>query len=182
MPAEDDLRLAWQADGEGRHGRRDVLLTLAAVSGALEGATWARAVRDRLVAHRPDHPFAGYPTLEEALDDPGVVAALARLRGTFPPARVRRLLDRADAVRGPYTGRRPATRSILDDLLGASTPTEAGRVPAAVGLADLPPSGSGFEIPTTADPLLVFYLSVLLAIATLLACVLREPGQGAKAA
>ncbi|MBX6316062.1 MAG: hypothetical protein IRY99_24590, partial [Isosphaeraceae bacterium] len=120
--AEDDLRLAWQAARDGHKGRRDILLTLAAAAGGTACAPWARRARDWLVAARPDHPFARTPTLEQARGDPRVVALLIRLRKIYPPPRVRWLLLRSAASRGPYTGRSIALSAILDDLFGAPPP------------------------------------------------------------
>ena len=120
MSAEDDLRLAWLAHREGRAGRRDALLTLAAATAEGQGSAWVGAVRDYLVAAHPGHLFAGFYHVDEALADRRVVAGLGRLRQSFPPARVRSLLRRADVSRGPFTGRRFPVAIALDELLAPS--------------------------------------------------------------
>src|SRR5690348_7864251 len=96
MSAFDDLRLAWLAEREGRHGRRDALLTLAVASAGPAEAGWAEPIRLRLIAARPDHPFSAFATREAALADPAVAGGLRQLRMLYPPGRVRRLLARAD--------------------------------------------------------------------------------------
>ncbi len=119
--AEAYLRLAWQADRDGRPSLRDALLTLAAEGGVRLGAPWAVRCRRALVAARSGRLFAAAPTLEAALADPRVGQRLARLGRAFPPARVRRLLFAAAVRRGPYTGRVDPLATLLDDLLGAAT-------------------------------------------------------------
>src|SRR5262245_61913475 len=161
MSAEDHLRLAWQVAREGRPESRDALLTLAVAEAAAAGLPWAGRVRDRLVADRPHHPFAAGPTLDRALADPRVAAALARPRRTFPPARVRWLAERADAGRGPYTGRAASIEAILDDLLAPPPPPRRRRATplgaASVAAAEHGPrpargrAGPTFDVPATAD-------------------------------
>ena len=126
MAAEQDLRLAWWAQRVGRSGTRDVLLTLAAAASVPDDA-WASRCRLRLIATRPDHWFAPYPTLSLALDDSGVVAAMSRLRASFPPARVDNLLLRYEALAGPHLGRLVPMSVVLDDLIGPGILVATGR-------------------------------------------------------
>src|SRR5580704_1710960 len=100
MSAEVALRLAWQSHREGRIGRRDALLTLAVVEGS---ESWIEPIRAFLVASRPDHLFASFPTRELALKDRRVQEALKRLRMSFPLARIRSLVARSEVARGPFT-------------------------------------------------------------------------------
>ena len=116
--AEAYLRLAWQADRDGRPSMRDALLTLAAAAGHRLGSPWVGRCRRALIAARSAHLFAAFPTVEAALADPRVGQRLARLGRTFPPARVRHLLLASAARRGPYTGRVDSLRVVLDDLFG----------------------------------------------------------------
>ncbi|HWE39133.1 MAG TPA: hypothetical protein VG406_21470, partial [Isosphaeraceae bacterium] len=120
MAAVDDLRLAWYEDRDGHAGRRDTLLTLAVAACDPAETPWAARCRDRLVSARPDHFLAPFATIDDALADPGVMAALVRLRAKYPPARVRMLLLRAAAARGPFTGRVEPLSIVLDDLLGTT--------------------------------------------------------------
>ena len=154
MAAEEVLRLAWLSDRDGRSGMRDALLTLAIADSGTEDAVTAERARRSLIARRPNHWFSSYATLGQALADPRIRLALARLRTAFPAARVQRLLFRGEVQRGPYTGRRPALSLLLEDLLGPS-PRGAGRPPLPCADAD-------------ARSFVEFYLSVLLALAILL--------------
>lgn len=117
MAWDDELRLAWHADHAGRRGLRDSLLTLASTEAA-PGEAWAVRVRDRLVADRPDHWLASFPTIALALADPRVASARGRLRTLHPPARIDRHLVRYEVAAGPYPGRRAPLSVILDDLIG----------------------------------------------------------------
>ncbi len=65
---DDLLRLAWQAEWDGKPGLRDALLTLAVVDGGTENAVLAERCRRLLVARRPDHWFAVTPTLGQAIE------------------------------------------------------------------------------------------------------------------
>jgi hypothetical protein len=166
MAAEDVWRLAWQADRDGRPGMRDALLTLAVAESGPDVAVAAERCRRKLIAGRPDHWFAPFPTLGQALANDRVARALDRLRATFPEARVRRLLMRGDVRRGPYRAGRPSLSLILDDLLGP-----------------LPGASQGPAIPEDdRDGLVNFYLRVLLAIAILLATVVSPSAKDSKAA
>jgi hypothetical protein len=165
MAAEDVLRLAWQADRDGRPGMRDALLTLAVAESGPDDAVAAERCRRKLIAGRPDHWFAPFPTLGQALADDRVARALDRLRTTFPEARVRWLLMRGDVRRGPYRRHPPLSR-VLDDLLGPGP-----------GVSSVPPRSD----PDHAD-LIHFYLNVLLAIAVLLAAVVSPAATDTKAA
>ncbi len=162
MTAEDDLKLAWIAHREGRRGRRDVLLTLAVAEGALVGAEWAGPLSRWLIRTRPDHPFARLGSLNRALADRRVIQGIGRMRTTYPPAKVRLLLRRAEAARGPFTGKPLLTPLVLDDLLGSRPIPRKKTVPIAA-----PPT-------VQREPLLAYYMTVLVAIATLCAMVLRE--------
>ncbi len=116
MAIEDLLRLAWRADGDGKPGLRDALLTLAVVDSGTENAVLAERCRRLLIARRPEHWFATSPTLGQALAHTKVANAVERLRLTFPPVRVERLLVRYSVLSGPYTGRTASLAQVLDDL------------------------------------------------------------------
>lgn len=175
MSANDDLRLAWQAHRDGRIAMRDALLTLAVARGEPEGAPWVMPVRDFLVSSRRDHYFSRFAYLDEALADRRVVAALARLRESFPPARIRSLVLRSEALRGPYTGRRVPVTVLLEDLLDPTRPRRRESI-------RLEPSSGPDQIaaiaeattPAPDEPILRFYLQVLLGVATLCAVVLDD--------
>ena len=154
--AESYLRLAWQADRDGRPSMRDALLTLAAVAGHRLRAPWVGRCRAALIAARSAHLFASFPTLEAALADPRVGDRLARIGRTIPPARVRHLLLASAVRRGPYTGRAEPLRPILDDLFG---PADGG-----------------------ADDLAGAYLRVLLEMAILLDGEIRRTRRDTRAA
>src|SRR5437868_14684628 len=112
MAIDDFMRLAWQADRDGRPGVRDVLLTLAVAKTGPEDAVVADRCRRKLIARRPDHFFAPFRTLGRALADSRVARALKQLQSIYPPARVEWLLLQGDARRGPYTGQHQARSSI----------------------------------------------------------------------
>jgi hypothetical protein len=177
MAADEVLRLAWFADRDGRAGRRDALVTLALTVGAAENAAWTERARAWLIARRPDHVFAAFPTIEAALANEQVAEALMRLGRIYPPGRVRWLLQRAAVRQGPYTGRRESLAIVLDDLFRSRKQAgdHSGRGAASDG--STPPLSD-----ETRAELTTFYLTVLLAIAVLLDSVLRRPGQGNKAA
>jgi hypothetical protein len=200
---EDLLRLAWQANADGRPGMRDALLTLVVAESGPDEAVMAERCRRLLIAHRPDHCFAASTTLGQALSRPRAAGALTTLRRMYPPVRVRHLLLRGAAARGPFALHELPLSRVLEDLLldrsiapaAASArdrrrESETGRAlpfPAAAGAParrsiDLP--GLDLEIPTD-DRVAVFYVSVLLALAVLLDNVLRpsSPAEsGTKAA
>jgi hypothetical protein len=185
MSAEDDLRLAWLAHREGRAGRRDALLTLAAATAEGQGVGWVGAVRDFLVAAHPGHLFAGFYHLDEALADRRVVAALGRLRQSFPPARVRALLRRAEVARGPYTGRSISVAIALDELLAPSRAKPRGAAKlGATKVAAAPKRSAPPPVPVAepAEPVLAFYLNVLLSVAVLCALVVGESRDDKRAA
>jgi hypothetical protein len=172
MAVEDYLRLAWHANREGRSGMRDALLTLAVAESGPDNAVLAERCRKRLVAGRPEHWYASFPTLGEALSHPRVVEALAEIRTVYPPARVRHMLLRLDALRGPLSRHPRPLGRVVDDLVNVEpNPGRAaayGTVPAAEQLVADPGIGS-------------FYLTVLLAMAALLA-VVQKPAAHEKAA
>ncbi len=200
MEAGDLIRLAWEAEHDGRVRLRDALMTLAVAEGDPE-APWAGRFRDRLVDIRPDHFLAAFPNVAGALQDPRVVEARDRLRLKYPPLRVQSLLLRARAARGPCLGRVESIEAMIEDLAGsveAGAGTENVRKHAAepsrgptrwsrAGLpsplmlayssmgpgpsasADWPDAESEPESPN--DSTSAFYLTVLLAIAFLLASV-----------
>ena len=206
MEAGDLIRLAWEAEHDGRSRLRDALMTLAVAEGDPE-TPWARRFRDRLIDARPDHFLAGFSTVAGALQDPRVVEARDRLRLKYPPVRVQSLLLRARAARGPYLGRVESIEAMIEDLVGpveagagseylrkhaaeaSRGPTRWNRAgltsplvlayspigPGPLNSADWPESG-----PETGDldeATSAFYLTVLLAIAFLLASVQDDPGR-----
>jgi hypothetical protein len=125
MVAGDLLRLAWEAEHDGRTTLRDALMTLA-VAESEPGDAWAERCRARLVLDRPDHFFGQFSTVGQALADPRVVIARDRLRIKYPPARVGWMLLRASARRGPYLGRVESLEAMIEDL--TSPPAEAENV------------------------------------------------------
>ncbi|HEV3122022.1 MAG TPA: hypothetical protein VGY53_08975 [Isosphaeraceae bacterium] len=195
MAAAELLRLAWLAAREGRVGTRDSLLTLALAESGPADAAWATRCWRRLLTLRADHIYARFPTLEKALADERVAGVVLRLRAVYPPARVQRLLERAAVLRGTYTGRRASLAVVLDELLGAEE-SRPGRLPdASLPAPYLPREGQGAASKRSAkaaaaaesreplDPeIQTFYLTVLLAIAMLLATTQRASGQGSNRA
>jgi hypothetical protein len=117
MVAGDLLRLAWEAEHDGRSKLRDALLTMA-VTESEPGDAWAERCRSRLLQDRPDHFLGQFPTVTQALSDPRVVEARERLRTKYPPVRVDWLLLRASARRGPYLGRVESLEAMIEDLVG----------------------------------------------------------------
>jgi hypothetical protein len=208
MDAGDLIRLAWEAEHDGRSRLRDALLTLA-IAESSPGDAWVERCRARLIAERPDHYFGHFATITQALEDPRVVEARGRLRDKYPASRVKSLLLRARAGRGPYLGRVESLAAMIADLAGPVSESEpesenvrrhtaqesrgpihrrrAGR-PLAFALSQAS-IASGLEAPsvhsprrifpvgeaTVSEPPLedfpVYYLSVLLAIAFVLAAV-----------
>lgn len=128
MSMEDDLRLAWQANRVGKHGRRDALLTLAAVQAPAD-TPWLPTCRARLIETHPDHIFARFTTLSEALEHPRVDYALEKLRALYHPGKVANLVRRDEVRRGPWTGQRPPLSRILNDLFDRRSPTLSRSVP-----------------------------------------------------
>jgi hypothetical protein len=209
MEAGDLLRMAWEAEHDGRSQLRDSLMTLA-VAESEPGDPWVERCRARLVAGRPDHFFGKFPTVAQALDNPRVIEARDRLRAKYPPARVQSLLLRARARRGPYLGRVESLEAMIEDLAGPPAEAENVRRDAAqasrgplhrqLGPRALawslayPPMSRGREesrdsslpeppsdwdrpaIDPRAEEFSVYYLTVLLAIACLLATV-QEPSE-----
>ena len=176
---EDLLRLAWRADGYGKPGLRDALLTLAVVDSGNENAVLSERCRRLLVARRPDHWFANTPTLGQAMADPRVAASLERLRATFPPVRVRRHLLRDEVLRGPFTGRSTPLAQILEDLSLA----DGRRNGYGARALPFPVAGSGRHDHVDPDgALAALYVSVLLAMAVLLKSVLEPASHDSKAA
>ncbi|HEV3165191.1 MAG TPA: hypothetical protein VGZ22_14285 [Isosphaeraceae bacterium] len=202
MAVEGELRLAWQAARDGRSGMRDALLTLAVADSGPADAVWADRAWKRLIAGRSDHLFARFASREQALAHPEVAARLSRIRAVFPPARVQRLLERAEVIRGTYTGRRTSLAVVVEELVGTdeSLARTQARPPIAATKASpvsLDPLGSrGAKLPAASTPataqaktddteagvLLTLYLTVLLAIAILLASTLKATEHGTKAA
>lgn len=120
MAAEDDLRLAWWEQRLGHESARLGLMTLAAAGAGAE-IPWARRGFRWLVARVPGHPFSSFEGLADALDDPRMVARLCKLRRIFPPGKVAWQVLRADAIRGPYLGRRDSLAQIIDELWPVSS-------------------------------------------------------------
>lgn len=191
MAVEDLLRLAWQADRDGRAGRRDALLTLAAAE-APPDAPWLVRCRRRIVRGRPDHPFAAFTTVADAMAEPRIRGGIARLREQYPPGRVVALLRRDAVRRGPWTGREPSLSVVLSDLFPAtearpSLGRVAGIAPrgvAAQAASKLDRSRDNRPAPAAASggSTARFYLEVLTGIALLLSQVLDESGRGTRAA
>jgi hypothetical protein len=125
MAAEDLLRLAWEADHDGRHALRDSLMTLA-ITESDPGDDWPERCRARLLSERPGHYLGDYSSVRQALGDPRVAASRDRLRRKYPAERVRWLLLRAQARRGTYTGRVESLGAMIEDLTGL--PAEAENV------------------------------------------------------
>jgi hypothetical protein len=173
MPVDDILRLAWQAERDGRPGTRDALMMLAIAESGPGEAVIAERCRRRLISRQPEHWLASFPTLGQALSHSKVARAVRHLRAMFPPVRVQRLLFRDEVKRGPYTGRTRPGWAVCEDLLGPSPRPrrEPGRVEGPSSETEVaallfPPGAKD-----AADPnalLLVDYLTVLLAIAILL--------------
>ena len=192
MSAEDDLRLAWIAHRDGREGRRDALLTLAAAAAVEESPeeAWPTRVRDFLVGRRRDHLFATFVELDEAIGDRRVANSIGRLRLSFPADRVAWLVRRDASARGPFTGRSTRVATLLDEMLA---PPRLPRTRETVRLGPSPGSSSDFAsipipvgalaplgavtpreagLPDHAGPILAFYLTTLLGVAGLCALVL----------
>ncbi|WP_435010404.1 hypothetical protein P12x_001669 [Tundrisphaera lichenicola] len=129
MAAEDLLRLAWEADHDGRQSLRDALLTLAIAESGPDD-DWAERCRNRLVSERPGHYLGVYPTVAQALIDPRVIKARDRLRCKYPAERVEWLLLRARAARGTYTGRGESIEAMIEDLTGPRAEAENFRLDA----------------------------------------------------
>ena len=117
MDAGDLLRLAWEADHDGRAKLRDSLLTMAVLESTPHDA-WAERCRARLIKDRPDHFLSQFPSVKSALADPRVIAARDRLRAKYPKGRVEWLLLGANASRGPFLGRPESIDAMIEDLTG----------------------------------------------------------------
>jgi hypothetical protein len=187
MPVDDILRLAWQAERDGRPGTRDALLMLAIAESGPGEAVLAERCRRRLISRDPGHWLASFPTFGQALGHPRVAGVVRQLRAIFPPVRVRRLLLRGDVKRGAYQGPGRPSPSLRDDLLGPSRGSRRGRgrpdepsPVAEVPALPFPPGSGDATGPNT--PLLVFYLTILLAIAILLASVIPPSAHDTTAA
>jgi hypothetical protein len=165
-----------------------------AESGSADAA-WAARCWQRLLVQRSDHVFARFATLEQALADRRVASVLVRLRAVYPPARVQRLLERAAVLRGTYTGRRPSLEVVLEELLGPAESRPSRLPDASLPAPYLPLETQGVSSKRSAkagavpehresiDPEIhTMYLTVLLAIAMLLATTQRASGQGSNRA
>jgi hypothetical protein len=187
MPVDDILRLAWQAERDGRPGTCDALMMLAIAESGPGEAVIAERCRRRLISRQPDHWLASFPTLGQALSHSRIARAVRQLRAMFPPIRVQHLLFRDDVRRGPYTGRPRPSWAFREDLVGPAPQPhrESGRAEAPSSETEVAallfPPGSK----DAADPnatVLVYYLTVLLAIAILLASVIPPSAQDTQAA
>jgi hypothetical protein len=210
MDSADVLRLAWEAEHDGRTRLRDTLLTLA-VAESKPGEAWAERCRTRLILDRPDHFFARFATVALALQNPRVIEARDRIRQKYPDARIQWLLLKARAARGPYLGRAESLEAMVEDLAGPMAeaenvrrdnaqvsrgPTQRHLAPRPLAFAMAYPSvPTGLEQmaarsrrrtsphweETVSEPPLedfsTYYLTVLLAIAFLLASV-QEASDG----
>jgi hypothetical protein len=194
------LRLAWEAEAEGRPRLHDALLTLVVAESGPDDAVLAERCRRRLVARQPDHWYATTATLGQILANERVAKALAKLRATFPPVRVQRHLLRFNTLRGAFEGGQPPLERVLQDLHLAPTrrrppaevvpertaptsSTSGGRDRSRGGVRALPfpgrpeASGSGTDSGSSNDPdgsVAAMYLSVLLAMAVLLQGVMEQ--------
>lgn len=194
MSAENDLRLAWVAHNDGLPARRDALLTLAVASAGMAGGDWIDRVRAFLVGSRPDHLFAGQEPLETILSDPRVVASILRLRQSYPPSRVRWLVQRDAASRGPFRGRPIAVGRLVEDLVTpprkarrrsrvrVGTNDKARLIPAGALAPIGPVTPEEAGLPESAGTLLSFYVTVLLGVAALCAIALDDVRQDRRAA
>jgi hypothetical protein len=186
---EDLLRLAWQANTDGRPGMRDALLTLVIAEGGPEDAVIGERCRKLLIAHRPDHCFAASTTIGQALSRPRVASAMTTLRRMYPPVRVQHLLLRASAARGPFELHALPLARVVDDLLldrsiapAAASARERRREAATGRPVPFPAAsvsggefGAGLNLPLD-DEVARFYVAVLLSLAVLLDNVLRPAG------
>jgi hypothetical protein len=175
---EELLQLAWQSDVEGRPGTRDALLTLAVAEGGVDDIVLAEQCRRVLVARRPGHFFATPAPLSQSLDRPQVVDTIDKLRNMFPPVRVRHMLMRGAAQRGPFTGGAIAPTLLLLDLAPSPTPPPPHirprvQEPTPRPLPFLPPILSQAEEDDEPSNLVAMYWSVLLAMALLLKTVIE---------
>jgi hypothetical protein len=189
------LRLAWEAEAEGRPRLHDALLTLVVAESGPDDAVLAERCRRRLVARQPDHWYATTATLGQILANERVAKALAKLRATFPPVRVQRHLLRFNTLRGAFEGGQPPLERVLQDLHLAPTRSRTDPMPAPTsstsggrdrsrgGVRALPfpgrpeASGSGTDSGSSNDPdgsVAAMYLSVLLAMAVLLQGVMEQ--------
>ena len=181
---EDLLRLALQADGEGRPGTRDALLTLAVAESFADDPTLSERCRSLLTARQPDHWFATSSTHALALGQSRVIHGLARLRAIFPPVRVERLLLRGNALRGPFS-RRPLPLPQVLDALSVPPPAAAPPEPLPHALRFPEPSIEPTRRAGGVDPdgaLVALYWSLLVAMAVLLNTVLEPAARDSKAA
>ena len=115
--------------------------------------------------------------LDEALADRRVIAALKRLRATFPSARVRWLVHASDVSRGPFSTRKASVASLVDEMLTPARSQRTGAVRLGSATSAGPDTSSrptSVQTPDPAAPILAFYLEVLLAVAALCAIVLDE--------
>ena len=118
MSTEDYLRMAWVAERSGHPGTRDVLLTLAIASSSPEDA-WVSQAWSCLLGARPNHFLAGFPSLSIALENPNIVKSLDKLRLSFPPLRIERLLFRAAVSSGKYVKEKIPLTLVIYDLVGS---------------------------------------------------------------
>ena len=172
---EDLVRLAWQSEIEGKPGTRDALLTLAVAEGDVDELVLAEKARRVLVLRRPDHWFASPAPMSQWMDNPQVVTTLSKLRAMFPPVRVRHMLMRGAAQRGPFSGRVASPSRLLLDLVPSTTPP-APHIKLKTPKHVITPVVKAAESPVRSQEYLVaFYWSVLMAMAVLLNA-LMEPG------
>ena len=168
------IRLAWQSEVEGKPGTRDALLTLAVAVGGVDELVLAEKARRVLVSNRPDHWFASPVPMSQWMDNPQVVSTISKLRTMFPPVRVRHMLMRGDAQRGPFSGRVASPSTLLLDLVPGPTPPRPHIKPKA-SKATVSPTAKRPEMPTQSQQdLVALYWSVLLAMAVLMKCVIEE--------
>lgn len=194
MSTNDDLVLAWLAHRDGLPARRDALLTLAVASAGINGQEWVERVRKFLVNSRPGHLYSGFGPVDEALSDPRVVSSIVRLRYSYPPARVRWLVQQNAVARGPYRKQSPSVAAMVDDLLAPvrtpkfrpavrlGTASKNRSVPVGILAPVGPATPRDAGLPETSGPLLAFYISVLLGVAALCTMVLESQRDDRRAA
>ncbi|HEU5117671.1 MAG TPA: hypothetical protein VFT74_13670, partial [Isosphaeraceae bacterium] len=139
-------------------------------AGAPANARWVARCRARLIESRPDHLFARFGSVAEALRHPTVARAIANLRALYPPGKVANLVRRDEVSRSHWTGRRPSLSVILNDLcvLQEKRPAISRRTSRR--------SVAPIRAPEAVQSQVRFALGVMWTIAILMEVVERESG------